>query len=288
MQLFWAELSPPGVQITAVVDGEGVVGFSNATTPPSPYSKEFNVPADVIVRGSSITLAFKSQAILEAADFELLRGQRVGVLGSNGSGKTTLMRLISGLIAPDSGSVSTFGQEACHLNRLNRRRASLFLGGDASLYGSMTAEENIRYFAELLGLSSRDSRSATSAIMKSLDVDWYSAKKIRDVSRGMRQRVALARAMVHKPELLLLDEPTTGMDIDGMQLFEDLITSAEFNDTSILLSGHNAHELVSLCGNFWLVCDKKVFNSNRHDIDLLPIVPGTVALRRAMGGSPHV
>ncbi|MBY4229011.1 ABC transporter ATP-binding protein [Rhodococcus fascians] len=250
--------------------------------------KELTVPSAEIVRGSSISLAFKSQIVLESADFDIVRGQRVGVVGSNGSGKTSLMRLISGLITPDSGTVLTFGQIASNLSRANRRRASLFLGGDASLYGSMSAEENIEYFAQLLGMPSKEVKSATSEIMKSLDVEWFSDKKIRDVSRGMRQRVALARAMVHKPELLLLDEPTTGMDIDGIQLFQELISSSEFNDTSIVLSGHSAHELVALCDKFWLVWDRKVTASTRHDLDSLPLAPGTAALQRAMSGVPRV
>ncbi|WP_206510387.1 ABC transporter ATP-binding protein [Rhodococcus sp. BGS-1C] len=244
--------------------------------------------ADIIVQGCSLSFTLDSKLIFDRADFDIARGQRVGLVGSNGSGKTTLMRLISGLVAPDNGTVLLFGEPSHRASPANRRRTSLFLGGDASLYGSLTAEENIRYFAELAGMKHREAKAATKEIMKSLNVDWFSTKKVRDMSRGMRQRVALARSMVHKPDLLLLDEPTTGMDIDGLQLFGELIASAAFDDTSILISGHNAYEIVSHCADYWVLWERGVTSSNRHSLDELPPAPAADALRQAMTGFRHV
>lgn len=252
------------------------------------YLKELSVSADIIVHGCSISFTFDSQPIFDSADFGITRGQRVGLVGSNGSGKTTLMRLISGLISPRSGAVLAFGEPAPRMSLANRRRTSLFLGGDASIYGNLTAEENIRYFAELLGMTRRDSRAATREIMKSLDVGWFAEKKVREMSRGMRQRVALARSMVHKPDLLLLDEPTTGMDIDGIQLFGELIADSAFDGTSVLISGHNAYELVSLCSDYWVVWERKVISSDRNSLVDLPATPAADALRQAVAGISHV
>lgn len=241
--------------------------------------------ADIAVQGIAVDFTHDSQPILDSVDFQIERGQRVGLVGSNGSGKTTIMRLISGLITPTCGRVLTFGEPAIRMSNKNRRRTSLFLGGDASLYGSLTAEENIRYFAELLGMRRTESTVATKEIMKSLDVDWFAEKKVRDMSRGMRQRVALARSMVHKPQLLLLDEPTTGMDIDGIHLFSELIAGKAFDDTSILISGHNAYELVSICHTYWVVFDRTISVSDRHTLDRLPAVPAAEGLRRALTGA---
>ncbi|KZE98877.1 ABC transporter ATP-binding protein [Rhodococcus cerastii] len=243
--------------------------------------------ADVVVKGIAVDFVRDSQPVLDNVNFQIELGQRVGLVGSNGSGKTTIMKLVSGLITPTSGSVMTFGEPAIRMSNKNRRRTSLFLGGDASLYGSLTAEENIRYFAELLGMKRTESTVATKEIMKSLDVDWFAAKKVRDMSRGMRQRVALARSMVHTPHLLLLDEPTTGMDIDGIHLFAELISGKAFDDTSILISGHNPHELVSICDDYWVVWDRKISVSDRHTLDRLPAVPAAEGLRWALTGARH-
>ncbi|MBY6706198.1 heme ABC exporter ATP-binding protein CcmA [Rhodococcus sp. BP-241] len=239
---------------------------------------------DIVVKGTSVRFSRGSHIVFDKADFELSAGQRVGLVGANGSGKTTLMRLVCGLLEPSIGSVSTFGQLATAMSLENRRKTSLFLGGEASLYDRLTAKENIEYFAQLGGMSRRESRSATRSIMSKLDVTWYAEKAIRETSRGMRQRVALARALVHQPELVLLDEPTTGMDVEGVQLFQDLIMSEVLRGTAMVISGHNALELTKLCDNYWVTSDSTVYPATRHTLDLLPDVPAADALRQALNG----
>ncbi|WP_328812254.1 heme ABC exporter ATP-binding protein CcmA [Rhodococcus sp. NBC_00297] len=240
--------------------------------------------SEILVKGTHVGFSRGSRIVFDNAAFEVSAGQRVGLVGANGSGKTTLMRLICGLLEPATGLVTTFGQRASRMNLESRRKTSLFLGGEASLYGRLTARENIQYFAQLGGMSRSESRNATRSIMSALDITWFADKAIRETSRGMRQRVALARALVHQPELVLLDEPTTGMDVEGVQLFQDLVASEVLRGTAMLISGHNALELTEICDNYWVTSNGTVYPAMRHTLDLLPNLPAADALRQALCG----
>ncbi|MBY6350827.1 ABC transporter ATP-binding protein [Rhodococcoides corynebacterioides] len=239
----------------------------------------------VIATGSQLGFQRKAEAVIRDASFEIRGGDRIALLGSNGSGKTTLMRLICGLLEPTTGAVTLFGQSASSMTQSTRRRISLLLGGDAVLYSGLTAQENILYFARLSGMASSTARIATDRVMESLDISRFATKDANELSRGMRQRVAIARAIVHEPELLLLDEPTTGMDVESVELFDELMQSPSLSTTAILVSGHDANSLVRMCDVYWITAGGYLHSARGASLESLPGVSAARALRSAVSGA---
>jgi ABC-2 type transport system ATP-binding protein len=185
---------------------------------------------------------------LKGVSLELRRGECVGILGPNGSGKSTLVRVISTLTTQDSGSVTIFGHDAVkHPKTVQRymNRVSV----EASFFKKMSSLENLLFGAKLYGVPDRESRPRIKDILESVGFDY---KRINDpmehLSRGMQQKIALARALLTSPVLMLLDEPTTGLDPRSKKDVQALIRRIRADhDSSILLCTHDMDEAEQLC-----------------------------------------
>ena len=146
------------------------------------------------------------------ATFAVVRGELFGLLGENGTGKSTILRLLSGLITPDSGRISIAGIDAGKRSRHARARVGLCTGEERSFYYRLTARQNLEYFGRLAGLDSASLQARISEVARDVDLKQDLDRRFDRYSAGMRQRLAIARALMPDPQILLLDEPTRAID----------------------------------------------------------------------------
>jgi ABC-2 type transport system ATP-binding protein len=184
---------------------------------------------------------------LSGVTFEIERGECVAVLGQNGSGKSTLVRLLSTLLIPDGGSARIFGHDAFRETRAVRRLVNR-VSVEASFFKKMSAVENLSYAARFYGMRASETRDRIPEILHRVGfpVD-RSGDPMEGLSRGMQQKVALARALLTSPILLLLDEPTTGLDPRSKQEVQTFIREMRAeHDASVLLCTHDLAEAEAL------------------------------------------
>jgi ABC-2 type transport system ATP-binding protein len=185
---------------------------------------------------------------VDGVSFDVRPGQIYGVLGANGSGKSTLIRMISTLLFPDSGSIRVFGldveREATAVRRLINR-----VSADPSFFRSMSALENLLFFGRVYGLTPAEVRERAPAILARLGLERERVREpLTNLSRGQQQKVAVARAFLTAPALMLLDEPTTGLDPRSKRDVQRFIEEARAeHGTTILLTTHDMEEAEILC-----------------------------------------
>jgi ABC-2 type transport system ATP-binding protein len=196
----------------------------------------------------------RRRAALKGLTFEVRRGECVAILGQNGSGKSTLVRLLSTLLLPDGGQATVFGRDAFRDTRAVRRLVNR-VSVEASFFKKMSAAENLAYAARFYGMTPRQTHAAIPAILER--VGFPSDRRgeaMENLSRGMQQKVALARALLTSPVLLLLDEPTTGLDPRSKQEVQDFVREIrERHDSTILLCTHDMKEAEELADRVGLL-----------------------------------
>ncbi len=185
---------------------------------------------------------------VDGVSFEVRRGEIYGVLGPNGSGKSTLIRLLSTLLEPDAGEMSVFGLDVVR-DRLAVRQLINRVSVEAAFFKKLSALENLRYAARLYGLAPREGTEKALDILERLGLERRKAfVSVENLSRGMQQKVAVARALFTSPVLLLLDEPTTGLDPRSKREVQDFVLEVRaFHDTTVLLTSHDMAEADRLC-----------------------------------------
>jgi ABC-2 type transport system ATP-binding protein len=159
---------------------------------------------------------------VRSVSLTLARGEVLAFLGPNGAGKTTTIKTIAGLIRPDAGRVHIAGLDP-HRNPEALRLVGAVLEGNRNLYWRLTPEENLEYFGVLKGLTSREARRRGRELLEWFDLTSKRRTTVQTLSRGMQQKLALAVALVHQPKLLLLDEPTLGLDVEATQHVKGLV-----------------------------------------------------------------
>jgi ABC-2 type transport system ATP-binding protein len=190
-----------------------------------------------------------NREILKGISLEVEVGDIFGYLGPNGAGKTTTIRIILGLFQADSGKLEILGQG---INSSGTRRKIGFVLDADGLYGNMTAEENMEYYARIYGLY--NNREKICELLKMVDLGDRAKDRVNTYSKGMRQRLALARSMVHDPEVLVLDELTSGVDPSGqIEMRQIMLDVAHKRNKTIFLSSHNLDEVQRICNRIALI-----------------------------------
>ena len=203
---------------------------------------------------------------LDGVFLEVGKGEVVGILGPNGSGKSTLVRVISTLVLPDTGSVEVFGTDAVrHPKQVQRSMNRVSV--EASFFKKLSAMENLLYGAKLYGVTSREARPRIKDILENIGFAQKRATEpMEHLSRGMQQKIALARALLTSPVLMLLDEPTTGLDPRSKKDVQAFIQRIrETHDSSILLCTHDMGEAEELCDRVGIMMDGKILALERPE-----------------------
>jgi heme exporter protein A len=189
---------------------------------------------------------FGSTLALDDVGWTAECGAAVALFGSNGAGKTTLLRVCATLMRPSRGTVRVLGLDAAAEGAGIRRRIAV-LGHESWLYPDLSPRENLRFYARLFGV--RHPQPRIEELIERLGLGGWSHRPVRTLSRGLLQRAALARVLLHEPEVLLLDEPFTGLDLDARDLLCDVLRDAHRRGATLLMSTHDVALGLALCAS---------------------------------------
>ena len=181
----------------------------------------------------NISKSFGRVKALDHVSFEVERGELFGLIGPDGAGKTTLFRLLATLLTPDSGSASVDGFDTVKDYHAIRERVG-YMPGRFSLYPDLTVEENLEIFAALFGVDMRESYDLVAPIYRQIEP--FRLRRAGKLSGGMKQKLALSCALIHRPSVLFLDEPTTGVDAVSRSEFWDMLSELKQREITILVS----------------------------------------------------
>jgi ABC-2 type transport system ATP-binding protein len=186
------------------------------------------------------------------------RGELFGLLGPNGAGKTTTIKMLITLLLPTSGEARVLGRDVVDNAREIRKRIGYVFGGDRGLYERLSAYDNLRYFAELYGVSGKAQKARIDEVLELVGLKGREQERVEGYSRGMRQRLHIARGILHDPEVVFLDEPTIGVDPVGArdlrQMIADLITVGK----TVLLTTHYMFEADALCDRIAVIAKGQI------------------------------
>lgn len=184
--------------------------------------------------------------------FHIKAGEVLALIGPNGAGKSTSLRILATLQQPDTGTVIWDSADTWQHRQSIRQRIG-FLGDGAGLYPNMTAAGYLRFFAECYGMSDTAAHERVTELLATFRLSSKSDAQISDLSKGMRQRLAIARTLVHRPELLLLDEPADGLDPLGRRQLREILRSVANEGVGIVVSSHILRELDGFCDTVALI-----------------------------------
>jgi ABC-2 type transport system ATP-binding protein len=235
--------------------------------------------SDIVRRfgGKSAVTALQGFSMTVAA------GEIVGLLGVNGAGKTTLVKIVATLLLPDSGSARVCGYDVVAQGRDARAHLGVVFGGDRGLYGRLSAVDNLIFFGGLAGIRRGLRRRAMEALEQVGLEDW-AGTRVETMSRGMRQRLHLAAGLLHQPQLLLLDEPTTGLDVVEAQRMRDHVAGLARAGVAVLLTSHYPIDVDQLATR--VVVLESGVNRNDLPIGRFRELAGFVAEVRVTGTGP--
>jgi ABC-2 type transport system ATP-binding protein len=181
---------------------------------------------------------------LKALDLEVRRGEIFGLLGPNGSGKSTTIKLILGLLFPTSGRALVFEKDATNVAK-NERIG--YLPEESYLYKFLNAEETLDFYGRLFDMPAKVRRERIAALIDMVELGWAKRRQLREYSKGMTRRIGLAQALINDPELILLDEPTTGLDPIGTRDMKDLILRLKDEGKTVVMCSHLLADVQDVC-----------------------------------------
>ncbi|EJW17709.1 ABC transporter, ATP-binding protein [Paenibacillus alvei DSM 29] len=218
---------------------------------------------DVVVELQNVTKKIKGKTIIDNLSFSVRRGEVYGFLGPNGAGKTTTIRMMVGLMSMTSGNIMIEG----HNIRTDRSKAMAHVGAiveNPELYKFMTGRKNLQHFVRMSGKPITEER--IKEIVKLVDLENALDKKVKTYSLGMRQRLGVAQALLHNPSILILDEPTNGLDPAGIRELRDYLRHlAKKENISILVSSHLLSEIELMCDRVLIIQNGKFVGERSLD-----------------------
>lgn len=197
-----------------------------------------------VIAIDSVSKAFGARPVLKGIDLVVLRGQGLCICGINGAGKSTLLRIIAGLLKPESGTVKLCGFDVASDPEKTRSRLGV-ISHKSMLYPELTITENLMFFAKLYGV--KNARDRVAQLLEEVRLSAYRHDKTSVLSRGMMQRLAIARAIVHHPDILLADEPFTGLDTQAGRHLIDSLQKFRAGGGTILMTSHDTKLALQCC-----------------------------------------
>ena len=214
-----------------------------------------------MLRVENLTKKFKKVTAVDNVSFEVNPGEIIGLLGENGAGKTTTLRMLATMLKPTSGNAMIDGYNIIDNPNKIRERIGILFGGDVALYDRLTGRENMIYFAKLNGMSDLEADQAVNKITSELEMSDYIDRPVGKYSRGMKQKVSLARSIIHQPDVMLFDEPSTGLDVLSSKLIHDFILKCKKDNKAIVFSSHNMNETEKICDRIIIIHKGKIVAS---------------------------
>ena len=202
-----------------------------------------------VISLDTVSKRYGSETVVSAVDFKIQPGECVVLVGHNGAGKTTLMKLMLGLTRPTSGSVKVFGSNPALANAVARHKTLGYLPESVAFYDAMSGREVLAFYARLKGVSNSD----CERLLENVGLADAAKRRVSTYSKGMRQRLGLAQAMLGKPQLLFLDEPTTGLDPGLRHQFYELIDALHKEGVTSLISSHALSEVEARANRFIII-----------------------------------
>ena len=216
-----------------------------------------------MIKVDGVTKKYPARLAVDNVSFEVARGEIVGFLGPNGAGKTTTMRMLAGYLPVDDGTITIAGYDVA-VNPLEVRRRIGYLPENCPLYPEMRVDEYLRFRAELKGVKPGARRSKIDEVKEQCGLKDVGRRIVGQLSKGYRQRVGLADTLVHDPDLLILDEPTVGLDPFQIRQVRELITQLAARHT-ILLSTHILQEVEAICERILIINDGRIVASDTEE-----------------------
>lgn len=215
------------------------------------------------IRLRGVTKRFGKHTAVDGFDFEVPRGVICGLLGPNGSGKTTSIRMIMGILHPDEGTVELFGENP---DRTRREKVG-YLPEERGVYKKMKCIDLIIFLAEIRGVPRTEGRRRAGAWLERLGLSQWADKKVEDLSKGMQQKIQFIGTVIHEPELLILDEPFSGLDPINQDVLEEIVRDFHAKGTTILFSTHLMEQAERLCERVCLIsASKKVLDGDLREL----------------------
>ncbi len=219
--------------------------------------------SDLAIRLQGVTKRFGDHVAVRDLDLDVPRGTILGLLGPNGSGKTTSIRMILGIYAPDSGRVELLGGEPDH----EHRSRVGYLPEERGMYKKMKVLDHLSFIGELRGVPAREGRRRGGEWLERLGLSDWGGRKVEDLSKGMQQKVQFAATVLHKPDLLILDEPFSGLDPINQDLLEAIVRELNEGGTTILFSTHLMDQAERLCRRVCLISRaRKVLDGDLREL----------------------
>ncbi len=201
------------------------------------------------VEVSHISKSFGATQAVADVSFEVTPGEIFGLLGPNGAGKTTTIRLMLDLLKPDGGAVSILGGP---MSEAKKDRIG-YMPEERGLYQDMALENCLIYLGTLKGLSKTEARQRLAPYLERFDLTQHKRKKVKELSRGMQQKAQIINTVLHDPELLIVDEPFSGLDPVNTQLAKDTLLDLKQAGTTIVMSTHMMHQVEELCDRIVII-----------------------------------
>ncbi len=189
----------------------------------------------------------KETEAVKGVSFTVAKGELFGLLGPNGAGKTTTIKMLNTLLIPSSGTARIFGHDVVQNTNEVRRRIGYVFGGDRGLYDRLSALDNLRYFAELYAVPAKEQNSRIGELLELVNLTGRERERVEGYSRGMRQRLHIARGLLHRPQVLFLDEPSIGVDPVAARDLRRTVANLAETGTTVLLTTHYMAEADELC-----------------------------------------
>jgi len=204
--------------------------------------------------------ALGANKVLRGISFEAQAGEIFGLLGPNGAGKTTTLRIICTLLSPDAGSVEVLGFNTRTAPDQVRRRIGV-VTADIGVYPRLSARETIEYFARLCGLEGAELISKVDGVVERLDMGPFAKQRAESLSSGQKQKVAIARAIVHDPDVLMFDEPTSNLDVLASKEVREFMVEVKGRGKCVIFSTHVMHDAERLCDRMTIIHHGRVVAS---------------------------
>jgi heme exporter protein A len=222
-----------------------------------------------LIEIKKLTKQADNKLILRGIDLSIKKGETVAILGPNGAGKSTLLKVLANLIKPTSGHVKINGLDL-KKDHIQIKKILGYLPHSSLLYDHYTPFENLVFFGKLYGINNVEERAIE--LVREVGLSFFLNEPVKNFSRGMIQRIAIARAIVHEPEILLLDEPHTGLDQGAISILNNVILAMKKKGTTTMMVTHDFKQAAEICDRIIIVKNGKIVDDFKMEDHALGLV----------------